>query len=1070
MVNLFNLSKIEENFQDLLVDLKEGIKLSEFANEEKLKIETEKRLYHFLKLHGIDLSSISEYEAGSIGTIKIKGRTDALYGSLILEFKKYNLLSTEAGFKEALKQVNKKYLSAIPESKRASFCAIIFDGVKLIFIKWDQKVLGWDHKIKEFNENSLYDWILTLSGARKKQVSASILRKDFAIDKDVAVNFISTFYDKLIHNLNNGHERVSMLFNEWDKTFRYIYGGILDEKRIKQDFDEITKKILKKDSAILVDKFLFVLYTYYAFIVKLFASEIACISLKIYPESPIGSLLRSKNLKEDLEYIESGKFFRDFAGVENYIEGGFFSWYLAIWDNDIKKEIENVLKSVNEYDPQSFFMDEHISRDLLKNLYQDIVPNGIRHDLGEFYTPDWLIQLATAESGFKGKPKEKILDPGCGSGGFLVEFINRMKYSNFKSTKKLNPSQLLAVICNNVIGFDVNPVAILTARTNYLLSISSLLSERESKTITLPVFLADSIITPTTEGKGWFQEDRYKISTVEGEFSLPRRIVDDNLLDSVLKVIEQTVEYHYPEKDFLALLNKEIPSLTEEEVKEVVEFYGRLVQLHKDHKNEIWVKIIQNSFAPLLYKNFDYVVGNPPWIKWDFLSEDYKKKLGILYLDIYKLFSHKGMEAGLGFAHDDISIVFTYVAMDKYLKNKGILTFVLKQTLYKSIAGKEFRKFAIEKKSGTIPVKVLKVHDLVNLNPFGQGQETSVATLKKKTKNLYPVPYLKWGKKEKGRFEDITPLDDVKSKSNVSEFDAYPDPTKGDITDVWILMPKGQAIPKIKNVPNFYYARHGVVNDLNSVFFLKINKKLPNGLLSVSNRHNFGKKKTKPITMDIEPDLIYPNIKPGNTDKWGINGCQYMIVTQQKAGENNESEIRTKTPETYAYLFTFKKQLLERKSKWFKGSKKPFYSLFGIGPYTFQKYKVVWLCMSYKPVFSVVSKVDDEFIGKKEYIPDNTIGYISLDSEDEAHFVCAILNSSIARSLFAMRSSKSKWGISISMVNKIPIPEFDREDKNHLKLSKLSKKAHLLKSQGKLQEIKGIEEQINEIISNNKII
>ena len=126
--------------------------------------------------------------------------------------------------------------------------------------------------------------------------------------------------------------------------------------------------------------------------------------------------------------------------------------------------------------------------------------------------------------------------------------------------------------------------------------------------------------------------------------------------------------------------------------------------------------------------------------------------------------------------------------------------------------------------------------------------------------------------------------------------------------------------------------------------------------------------------------------------------------------------------------------------------------------------------MSYKPAFSVVSKVDDEFIGKKEYIPDNTIGYISLNSEDEAHFVCAILNSSIARSLFAMRSSKSKWGISISMVNKIPIPEFDREDKNHLKLSKLSKKAHLLKSQGKLQEIKGIEEQINEIISNNKII
>jgi hypothetical protein len=68
--------------------------------------------------------------------------------------------------------------------------------------------------------------------------------------------------------------------------------------------------------------------------------------------------------------------------------------------------------------------------------------------------------------------------------------------------------------------------------------------------------------------------------------------------------------------------------------------------------------------------------------------------------------------------------------------------------------------------------------------------------------------------------------------------------------------------------------------------------------------------------MDIEPDLIYPNIKPENTDKWGINGY-HMVVPQQKAGENNESEIRTKTTETYAYLFTFKKQLLERKSRWF---------------------------------------------------------------------------------------------------------------------------------------------------------
>ena len=75
--------------------------------------------------------------------------------------------------------------------------------------------------------------------------------------------------------------------------------------------------------------------------------------------------------------------------------------------------------------------------------------------------------------------------------------------------------------------------------------------------------------------------------------------------------------------------------------------------------------------------------GKPTWVKWDFLSKEYKKRLGHIYLDIYKLFSHTGMNTGMGYAHDDISVVFLYVAIDKYLKQKGKLGFVMKQTLYK---------------------------------------------------------------------------------------------------------------------------------------------------------------------------------------------------------------------------------------------------------------------------------------------------------------------------------------------------------------------------------------------------
>ena len=104
-----------------------------------------------------------------------------------------------------------------------------------------------------------------------------------------------------------------------------------------------------------------------------------------------------------------------------------------------------------------------------------------------------------------------------------------------------------------------------------------------------------------------------------------------------------------------------------------------------------------NSSAPLYIGKFDYIVGNPPWIKWEFLDEGYKQRLETLYLDIYELFSHSGMEASLGYAHDDISVVFMFVVMDKYLKNDGLLSFVVKQTLYKSQASSELRKFKIEK-------------------------------------------------------------------------------------------------------------------------------------------------------------------------------------------------------------------------------------------------------------------------------------------------------------------------------------------------------------------------------------
>nr|WP_242848992.1 N-6 DNA methylase [Syntrophomonas palmitatica] len=103
-------------------------------------------------------------------------------------------------------------------------------------------------------------------------------------------------------------------------------------------------------------------------------------------------------------------------------------------------------------------------RDLLKLLYEQLLPKTIRHDLGEFYTPDWLAQHTINSSGMK--PSDKVLDPTCGSGTFLILTIKE-KISKLKTI--LPPDKLVEHILTHVYGFDLNPLAVIASRTNYIM-------------------------------------------------------------------------------------------------------------------------------------------------------------------------------------------------------------------------------------------------------------------------------------------------------------------------------------------------------------------------------------------------------------------------------------------------------------------------------------------------------------------------------------------------------------------------------------------------------------------------
>lgn len=93
--------------------------------------------------------------------------------------------------------------------------------------------------------------------------------------------------------------------------------------------------------------------------------------------------------------------------------------------------------------------------DYLSYIYEDLIPPDERHQLGQFYTPPAICELI-AKLAIK-SPDDTILDPGCGSGGFLS--------ASYKVLVKLKtgkddippPKDVHEKILAQLYGVDINP-------------------------------------------------------------------------------------------------------------------------------------------------------------------------------------------------------------------------------------------------------------------------------------------------------------------------------------------------------------------------------------------------------------------------------------------------------------------------------------------------------------------------------------------------------------------------------------------------------------------------------------
>ncbi|WP_198264723.1 hypothetical protein [sulfur-oxidizing endosymbiont of Gigantopelta aegis] len=137
---------------------------------------------------------------------------------------------------------------------------------------------------------------------------------------------------------------------------------------------------------------------------------------------------------------------------------------------------------------------------------------------------------------------QRFLDPTCGSASFLLALIRKIKIQ--ATDDGWGDLEVLKHIINNVWGFDLNPLAVQTARVNILIAISDLLDNNKGTDIEIPILLADAVYSPARNPKKDELIVSYKIGSevADLEILLPSELAfDRSRLDSVFLLMDNLV-------------------------------------------------------------------------------------------------------------------------------------------------------------------------------------------------------------------------------------------------------------------------------------------------------------------------------------------------------------------------------------------------------------------------------------------------------------------------------------------------------------------------------------------------
>jgi ribosomal protein S17E len=1048
---LINIALNSIEFKEQLkFDSEEITKEAKIAkNEATIEGAFERVLYATLRGIGIKFHPEKEVAVETRRHIG-KGRMDSRIGAMIIEYKHRTKLQSEVNISKAFEQIE-NYISSKSKEINNDIVGYLTDGIHLYEIRASNgKIISESGKLP-INDRVLLGFIRSIVSLEQSALNSKNLIRDFCGNQyDGALFDVAKILNVILEK--NPTPKTQMLWSEWEELFRLAHDDHSQQRRIK-DRRVILSDIFKEkiNDAPSEYRTLFALHSAYAIVLKFIAYRVVSDIQFGSPLKDYKSLIsaESQALRSFCADLEDGEIFRK-LGILNLLEGDFFSWYSDKnqWNDDLAESLQSVIQILGRYEDVSTIFASEDAIDLFRDLYESTIPQIIRGSFGEFYTPFWLAEHVITSS-IK-EENWRVLDPCCGSGTFVIVAIShiRKKYKG-----KTDDKTLLKEILSRVVAIDLNPLAVLTTRIHYFIHIADLLPKNPDNLV-IPVFLGDASYVPEKIDVAGTKCLTYRLHTLKDPISiiLPISIVEKTS-DFVQLMFKY--EYHVRNLDSKSAMSLLVDSLDEKDRKDEInkklsDLTDRLVNLQKNKWNGIWARIITNFLTTACLGEFSNIVGNPPWIDWKNLPEGYREKVKS-FCDVEDLFSGAGRTGGINL---NICALITHVSATNWLSENGYLAFLMPRELayqssyegwIKSVGGpkRDFIKFNDWSKSG---------------HPFDTSKEdfmTFILGPKQENNNVFnTVPVTEFIKKKDSKTKAHEWKNIYEAMKNLDENEAIAGQITPGSNSYTFTKDKSQ-LQKFSKITGecYYIGREGIEFYPQELLLFKYigpgPKKDTAWLENIQvKRSKFKIPKQKIL---LETKYLYPLVKGCSIDRFSHSYEGFIVPFPYEQSEPHKPVGSRELDNVSHLLFDYYGKYegtIAGQTDFSDKIRGPdageFYGLARTGPYSFQNVYVGFRDNT-KWCAVVITPINMPWGEKKRFVFQNHAvsicerrnkgGFIQ---EDEAHYICAILNAPVVEDYIYASSDNRSFKIRLPVF----IPRYNKDNEKHKKLSQLSRQAH----------------------------